>query len=195
WKTIDGVYYAIAECDDLQIFADKGVYLAAMDGPCMREGYTFDQKSGEITAKESYQGLNALFEVNLDSSKADTQKAKEYLEKLKNRENDNDGYTESTAVSVDEEKEKDIDLSDTEDILKHSKFLKDSEKELIPDKEGMVTYSYKGEFEVNSMVSQLAEDKSDLNILYGDEEEKNYTVEIIKKDGKFYGRTYEFLGK
>ncbi|MDO4942775.1 MAG: hypothetical protein Q4E73_08080, partial [Lachnospiraceae bacterium] len=193
WKTIDGVYYAIAECDDLQIFADKGVYLAAMDGPCMREGYTFDQKSGEITAKESYQGLNALFQVSLDSSKADEKKAKDYLEKLKNKESDSDDYTESTAVSVDEEKTKGIDLNDTKDILKYSKYLKDSEKELTPDKDGMVTYSYQQKFEVNAMVSQLVEGKSDISILYGDG--GDYTVEIIKKDGKFYGRTYEFLGK
>lgn len=193
WKIIDGVYYAIAECDDLQMFADKGMYLAAMDGPCMKEGYTFDQQSGQITAKESYQGLNALFEVKLDPSKADAKKAKAYLERLKNGESDNDGYTESTDVSVDEKKIEGIDLNNTKDVLKHSKYLKDSEKELIPDKEGMVTYSYKGEFEVNSMVSQLVEGKSDLNILYGDE--KDYTVEIIKKDGKIYGRTYEFLGK
>lgn len=192
WKIIDGVYYAIAECDDLEMFADRGMYLAAMDGPCMREGYTFNQKNGEITAKESYQGLNALFKVDLDSSKADAKRANDYLEKLKKN---SDEYTESTVESIDGEKTEGIDLNDTKDVLKYSKYLKDSEKELIPDKEGMVTYSYKEEFEVNSMVSQLAEGQSDINILYGDEEEKDYTVEIIKKDGKIYGRTYEFLGK
>lgn len=186
YKIIDGIYYAIAECDDLQIFAKQGVYLGVMDGPCMKTGYVFDQKTGEIKRNKNYKGLNALFDLKLDRSKADEKAAKEYLNRIENKKDIEESVNEST--------NKNVDWNHPQDILKHSKFFKDSEKELTSDKDGMLNYSYKNKFEVTVMKDQIKENVSDLNIISGEKEGQEYVVEIYYKNGKYIGRTYEFFG-
>lgn len=83
---IDGVLYRIIECDSVEFFADKKIYLAVSDTYISRDQpYIFDEETGRIYADENYSGTNILFELELDRSKADSEKAAEYLEKLENR--------------------------------------------------------------------------------------------------------------
>lgn len=58
--------------------------------------YSFDEKTGAITAKKDYNGTNILIKLNLDKTKADPKKSEEYLNKLKENENvsDDSGGTE-----------------------------------------------------------------------------------------------------
>ena len=81
----DGVLYRMAECDNLELFADRNVYLCLADDDSARiftEAYDYDASSGEITRKEDYEGCNALFTLPLDAKKADPKKAEEYLKSL-----------------------------------------------------------------------------------------------------------------
>lgn len=82
-KIIDGILYRITECDSVEFFADRNIYLAVTDTTFLNKNqYNFDEKNGIITENENYEGTNILFDLELDKSKADPQKARDYLERL-----------------------------------------------------------------------------------------------------------------
>lgn len=81
----DGVLYRMAECDNLELFADREVYLCLTDensAGVINKAYVYDEKTGKITRNETYDGCNALFVLPLDAAKADAKKAEAYLESL-----------------------------------------------------------------------------------------------------------------
>jgi len=78
-----GVLYRIMECDNVEIFADQGLYLGVIDNTFyQREAYLYDEVTGEIMRNEAYDGLNALFQLPIDVAKADPVAAKAYMETL-----------------------------------------------------------------------------------------------------------------
>lgn len=80
----DGIEYRIIENDNIEVFADRGVYLGVLDsGFYDIEAYNFNKKTGEITRNDNYEGVNALFELPLDKSKADEKAAQEQIEEWK----------------------------------------------------------------------------------------------------------------
>lgn len=82
-KVIDGVLYRIIECDNIEVFSDKELYLAVADTKFFsNEAYQYDEATGKITPKKDYAGTNVLFQLSLDPSGADKKKAKQYLEQL-----------------------------------------------------------------------------------------------------------------
>ena len=81
----DGVMYRMAECDNLELFADREVYLCLADensAGIINQAYTYDKASGKISRNEAYEGCNALFTLPLDAKKADPEKAESYLRSL-----------------------------------------------------------------------------------------------------------------
>jgi len=78
-QIIDNILYCLYECNNLEIFADKGVYLGVMDGAPNAEKYQFDEATSEIFPNTEYNGLNLLFELALDPAKANPKKAEQYL--------------------------------------------------------------------------------------------------------------------
>lgn len=75
----EGVQYRIAECDNVEKFADRKVYLSVSDRTFYNnEAYLYNEKDGTISRNDSYQGVNALFELPLDKNKA----AEKYLKEL-----------------------------------------------------------------------------------------------------------------
>lgn len=82
---IDGILYRIIECDSVELFADRNIYLAVTDSTFLNNTqYDFEKDSGIITPNEKYEGTNILFDLELDESKANPKKAQEYLDKLEN---------------------------------------------------------------------------------------------------------------
>lgn len=103
----NGVVYFVCECDSIEIFADHNVYIA------LYGSRTPDDKSvgiapssdifkmeadGSIRFADGYDGLGAIFTVPLDKSKADPQKAEEYLKTIL----DNFGEGENASEASDE---------------------------------------------------------------------------------------------
>ena len=76
-QLIDGIRYYIYECDNLDIFANHGVYLGVSDQTPGAENFCYDKKTGEISANPKYKGVSVLFEVSLDKTKANEDKAQE----------------------------------------------------------------------------------------------------------------------
>ncbi len=77
----DGVLYYLFETADLEIFADKTVYIAAYEGFLPSEVFTMEE-DGTITYKDDYAGFKAIFELPLDESKADPQAVAELLSQM-----------------------------------------------------------------------------------------------------------------
>lgn len=83
-KIIDGVLYRIIECDSIEFFADKKLYIAVTDTIFLNKNqFVSDSNTESIVANESYDGTNIIFDFKLDAKKANPQKAKEYLDSLK----------------------------------------------------------------------------------------------------------------
>lgn len=110
-KIIGGVLYRITECDNIEVFADKKLYLAVSDTPFFStEAFNYDENTGEISANEAYKGTNVLFDMKLDSSKADAKKAEAYLKELEKEWNSD---TESGNTDKDQKKTE-ADKTDSE---------------------------------------------------------------------------------
>ncbi len=66
----NGVLYYFFNISDLEIFADRTVYLAFYEG-FIPQGALEMKADGTIDFKEDYEGFRALFELPLDESRAD----------------------------------------------------------------------------------------------------------------------------
>lgn len=76
----DGILYRLLECDNVEIFADHDLYLCVSEGMFYNaEAYCYDKLTGKISRNEKYEGLNALFDLPVDISKANPEKAAEYM--------------------------------------------------------------------------------------------------------------------
>lgn len=164
---VDGVRYRIIRCDDIEIFADRGVYLCVLDeGFYNSDAYRYDEGSGEITVNEEYDGINLLFDLPLDAGKANPEEARKYLNELedqwksdtaKNRaENlgdaqmlDRDGTDDDidseeavyTIVSWKEEIDSQIEQGTILDLLKEKKVFEESRQDATLEN-GFYTYQF-----------------------------------------------------
>ena len=75
----DGVLYYLFDYTDLEIFADKGVSLIAFEGIFPTADILTANEKGEIVYAENYKGFKAVFELDLDKSKADPEAAAELM--------------------------------------------------------------------------------------------------------------------
>ena len=80
----DGVVYRLLECDDVEKFADHELYLSVIGGSTFydRNAYVSDEETGKIHRNSEYNGLNALFRLPIDASKANPEEAERYLGEL-----------------------------------------------------------------------------------------------------------------
>lgn len=84
--TENGILYKMAECNNVEMFADCGLYLCVSDSSLYDpQAYHYDEATGEISRNEDYDGLNALFVLPIDASKADPAAAAEYLKSLEDK--------------------------------------------------------------------------------------------------------------
>lgn len=80
---VDGIQYRITECDNVEIFADRGLYLSVNDGAFFENSaYYMDPVTGVITRNEEYDGVNALFRLPIDVNKADPDAAAAYIQSV-----------------------------------------------------------------------------------------------------------------
>lgn len=80
---VDGIMYRLIECDGVEIFADRGLYLCISTSMFYDvNAFNYDDKTGEISLNPEYKGANVLFKLPLDIKKADPNKADKYLQEL-----------------------------------------------------------------------------------------------------------------
>lgn len=137
----DGVEYRILEMDNIEMFADRGIYVGVSSGTFYdAEAYIYNENTGDMTRNAGYNGINALFDLPVDANKANSEAAKAYLEELQ---------------ASWETPGKPIDMSETD--LKVDEFMKKLTPENLdeyatpiestrmvctPDKDGTIYYEY-----------------------------------------------------
>lgn len=134
----NGVYYQLIECNDLEVFAKNGVYLGVCDKALdEKNAFDFNETTGEITAKKQYKGLNLLFTVPMDKSKADEGAAQKKIKEW----NQLWSETKHSSNSSDA-KDSEADRWTPEAIKNKTTLVENSVKNLTPDAQGNVTYNW-----------------------------------------------------
>jgi len=133
---LDGIQYRLIECDGVEMFADRGVYLAISSGSPFfnSEAFAYNESTGEVTAKS---GVSLLMDLPLDKAKADPAKAEAYLKELLKE-------PESGTKADPAEEELVNQIEDLKKRLADGKVIPESVKEVTYDKEGMINYEYDG---------------------------------------------------
>ena len=138
----DGIMYRMIECDNVEIFADKKIYLCVTNTVFFdTDAYIFDEDTGEITVNSEYNGMNLLFDLPLNKNKADKEAAEQYLEEF------NNAWAQEGTDVIDEaipQEKKDTEGIEQFDIVKEilDNWTFVSEQKLTPDEEGKVYYSF-----------------------------------------------------
>ncbi|WP_313757042.1 hypothetical protein [Tissierella sp.] len=126
WFIKDRVMYRTMECDDIEVFSDRGLYIAVMDNFNVIEAYNFNSKTGEISRNTDYKGINALFDLPLDQSKGNYKEAEKYIQTLLR----------------DDEEVLDEELPEIEELLKDAVLIPESVQKVVPDKDGIFNYYF-----------------------------------------------------
>ena len=136
---LDGIQYRLIECDGVEMFADRGVYLAISSGSPFynSEAFAYNESTGEVTAKSDYKGVSLLMDLPLDKAKADPAKAEAYLKELLKE-------PESGTKADPAEEELVNQIEDLKKRLADGKVIPESVKEVTYDKQGMINYEYDG---------------------------------------------------
>lgn len=165
----DGILYRIAECDNVEMFADHEIYLCVSDSMSYNtDAYTYDEMTGTISRNENYDGLNALFHLPLDSSKADPKAAAEYIKKIDEGDND----VPETELSEEEaEISEFLEKLTPENMLDYIKPIDSTTTVLTPDKDGNLNYEYdlgdKGSGSGTASIDNLFPDKKTRTCING----------------------------
>ncbi|MEH2943748.1 hypothetical protein VSQ32_12980 [Lachnospiraceae bacterium KK002] len=204
----DGIQYRITETDNVEIFADRTLYLAVSSGSLYdSNAYQFDETTGEITRTEHYDGVNALFHLPLDEKKADPEKADAYIRELEqeleggNSENvRQEGETEESSDGVGRIAEKIQDWKE-EDFKEHATLLESLTQTMTPDEKGQIAYSYENEDGSGSsgtlQTDSLFEDGQTgmsefMNVMGGEEGSPVYVETFTRnEDGTVVLRVYQ----
>lgn len=137
----DGVEYRIMEMDNIEMFADKGIYVGVSSGIFYdNNAYIYDESTGIMTRNTDYDGVNALFELPIDKAKADPAAAKAYLEELENSWNTPDEPIEKdeTDITVDNF----MQNLTAENIDEYAAPVESTRMICTPDADGLVHYEY-----------------------------------------------------
>lgn len=136
----NGVEYRLVELDNVEIFADRGLYLGVSSGTFYdNNAYRFDESTGEITRNEAYGGVNALFTLPLDPAKGDPAAAAAYLEEM-NRQMEEPGE-----IMFEEEHAKIdawVNALDLAEIETYCERIEEATMICTPDADGVAEYSY-----------------------------------------------------
>ena len=112
----DGIIYNLIECDNLEVFAKRGVQLGVVDSfGSETRAFVMNEETGVYEKQTDYGKTNALFTLPLDKEKADDVAAEKYLE------------------GIMAEAEEDVETEIDEDLAKLAEFVSTITPENIND--------------------------------------------------------------
>ena len=112
---INGVMYRLIECDSIEKFADRGVYLAVSSSSFYDvKAFDYNFDSSEIPPKADYDGVNVIFDLPLNKTKADPEKAQQFLDEF--YKGDYEGEMKRIREAVQEDKAE-PDKPDTDNVI------------------------------------------------------------------------------
>ena len=137
----DGIQYRLLEMDNIEMFADKGIYVGVSSGTFYEaDAYKYDENTGEMSRNVSYAGVNALFTLPVDAEKADPEAAEAYLKELEDSWNDSGEAVEKdvTDLAVDEF----MEMLTPENIDEYAEPIESTRQTCTVDEYGNAMYSY-----------------------------------------------------
>ncbi len=80
----DGTLYHLAEFDNITMFSGSGVYIGVTEGRNPPDNQTFliNEQTGALSVNPDYSGISVLFDLPIDASLADPEKAQAFLDEL-----------------------------------------------------------------------------------------------------------------
>ena len=141
----DGVQYRILETDNVEVFADRGIYIGVSDGMTYNnQAFVYNAESGELVRNTEYQGLNALFVLPIDASKADAEEAAAILDRVEQRANGVETQEEQEEHGVfSKEVEEFMAKLTVENIDIYAEPVESTRQTVTPDENNYFSYSYK----------------------------------------------------
>ena len=144
---VDGIMYRLIECDGIEMFADRGLYLCISTSNFYDiKAFNYNEQTGEVTINKDYSGANALFDLPLDKSKADHEKAEKYLQDLLKPSTDNKAVSASETAAYWEKE------------FANGVVVPGSAKKVTRDKDGLCAYKY-GDINMSDNVDWLFRDQ------------------------------------
>lgn len=145
----NGIQYRLLEMDNIEMFADKGIYVGVSSGTFYdNNAYQYNETTGEITRNENYEGVNALFMLPLDKAKADPKAAEKYLKDLEenSQTKSSEESTDPNETEQDRQKKAIVEefmakiTPDTIDL--YAEPIESTRKICVPDADETFSYSY-----------------------------------------------------
>jgi hypothetical protein len=76
----EGTQYCLIECDSVEMFADRGLYFAVCPGSFYdSDAFVWNERTGEVKVNPDFDGASAVFDLPVDKSLADPEKAAQWL--------------------------------------------------------------------------------------------------------------------
>ena len=139
------VWYEIVDMDNLEPFSNHKIYLAVQNGGFFEndtEGepaYIYDESTGEYSKNSRFKGVNALFVLPIDASKADEERAEKIIQKINNS---NDSSKEKDESLKDMAVDKFMEQLNPEKINEYALPVNSTRQTLTPDSNGSFSWSY-----------------------------------------------------
>ncbi|MFT3984010.1 MAG: DUF4179 domain-containing protein [Lachnospiraceae bacterium] len=142
---MDGILYRMVECDDISVFADRGLYLAISTGTFYdTNAFVYNEQTGEVDANKSFDGASAVFNLEMDPSLADPEKAADYLAQI----------SDSSETNSSEEETNWETIANWEEATT----VEGTKKELSIATDGTITYTYETEDYGSGTITYLSTD-------------------------------------
>ena len=139
----DGVQYRLLEMDNIEMFADKEIYVGVCSGMFYdMTAYHYEESTGKMTRNESYDGVNALFTLPIDKNKANAEAANAYLESL-----EESLSCEDDATEMDSSVEAFMEKLTPENIDQYAVPIESTRQICKTGNDGLLYYSYELENE------------------------------------------------
>lgn len=146
-KLIDGILYRLIECDNIEMFANRELYLCINDGPLYSsDAFVYDGASGKITVNESYNGINLLFNLPISQENADDNKVLEFINNLENSKDEPLSDNEEGTPDFFTNKEYILENGLVNmTLLKENFTLSEEDTKILTPKNNVITFSYDSE--------------------------------------------------
>ncbi|GBF78002.1 hypothetical protein PA598K_06599 [Paenibacillus sp. 598K] len=182
-QVIDGVLYRIIDCDQIEMFADRGVVLAVSSGSPFysNDAFHYDEATGVVEARTDYSGAAALFDLPLDPSKADPTQAEAYLNELLQPSAEQTGDDEASELPV---------VVETLRAQLHTDqpiegIIPESVAEVTYDEKGNIRYSYDDYTAIIPLDELFEEGQTGYSLRYSvSGSDQGYTALLFHKDAQ-----------
>ena len=199
WFEQDGVIYERVECDDLEIFADRGVWLSVVESfGDEAKAFTMNGKDGSYSENPDFAGIHALFQIPFDESKADPAAAEQYLKDLDTKA---DLDREKNALDADshaiEQFKQSIEAMSRQEIENSFDDIEGHSVTATPDADGYIELTWLDDESIpcgisGQIASLIGEDQQvALGDVFESDQNDGFSVIFRNADGSFTYKEFE----